>query len=266
LNYILTWKRLHDFLRGHHSLNIGGGPDFHAIGWLNLEEVKSINNSNPFKFTPDCIFPLEDCIIKNAYTSHCLEHLDSDTVRRVLRETLRVLENGGRLIIKIPDYDLLLNAWRNNDANMFRNELWGFDSVLYTWKNRNVEDCLDYRAAMIFCGFFNDDYGDHFSKRISETKYAYHGPPVVDIKFLRNLIKEHSPSQICTELRKVVMQAEKDYHFNHCNAWSHSELEHLLVSADFDVLTFDKEIILREFGHFPGIEEMKEQSMYCWAR
>jgi len=149
---------------------------------------------------------------------------------------------------------------------MFRNELWGFDSVLHTWKNRNVEDCLDYRAAMVFCSFWNDDYGDHYSQRISNNDNAYHGPPAVDIKFLRDLIEEHSPSQICAELRKVVMQDEKDYHFNHCNAWSRSELEHLLVSADFEVVTFEKEIILNELRHIPGIEEMKEQSIYCWAR
>jgi len=249
------------------SVSIGGGPDFHAIGWLNLEEVKSKINFHSFKLTPDCIFPLEDCSIKNVYTSHCLEHLDSDTVNRVLKESLRVLESGGRLLIKIPDFDRILNSWRNNDADMFRDELWDYGSVVYTWKNRNVVDCLDFRAAMLFCGFWNDVYGDHFSNKISRNINAYHGPAVVDKIVLRSIISQRSsPQGISKALREIVIKNEKNYHFNHCNAWSRSELEQLLVSTGFQVVTFDKPNILNEFKNFPGIMEMKDRSMYCWAK
>lgn len=247
------------------SLNIGGGPYFCAIGWLNLEEVKSRINISPFKLTPNCIFPLDNGVIKNVYASHCLEHLDSNTAKRVLEESLRVLENKGKLVIKIPDFDLILNAWRNNDALLFKDELWDYGSVVPTWKNRNIIDCLDYRAAMLFCGFWNKAYGDHFGRKIAKNRDAYHGPPTVEVPFLRKLISDHTPWQISSELSRIVVDNEQDYHFNHRNAWSRSELGDLLKAAGFQVVTFDKEKILNECRHFPGIEDMKEQSLYCWS-
>ena len=60
-------------------------------------------------------------------------------------------------------------------------------------------------------------------------------------------------------------EKEKDYHFNHRNAWSRAELESLLNSAGFKVVTMDKNAVLKECADFPGISAMEEQSLYCLA-
>ena len=246
-------------------MNIGGGPGFIVIGWLNLDEVKSSVNPKPFKFTQDCIFPFKKSSIKTVYTSHCLEHLEPKTANRVIEEVHRVLKDAGRLVIKIPDFDLILDAWRHNDSSFFTDALWGYEAVKDTWKNRNIKDCLDYRAAMLFCGFWNDEYGDHFSSKVLKNEFAYHGPPIVSIGFLRDLMDRNVPSYISSELRKIVIKNEKDYHFNHINSWGRKELENLLVLCGFRVISFDKTLILSECRDIPGIEQMEKQSMYCWA-
>lgn len=247
-------------------LNLGGGPNFMARGWLNLEEVKSKFNPVPFKFTPDCTFPLEKSRAKVVYTSHCLEHLDNSTIYRLLEEIKRVLKDRGSLIIKLPDFDHALSCWKRNENSAFEENLWGFKIAMDTWKNYGVKDCLDYRAAMIFCGFWNDEYGNPFANDISKNELAYHGPPKTTIDFLHNLIKNHTPSQISAELCKIVIKNEKNYHFNHRNAWSREELKALLNSFGFYVQSFDKDLIISKYSYIPYIRQMERQSMYCWAK
>jgi len=245
------------------SLNIGGGPNFNQPGWLNLEEVTSPVNPYSFKLTPVCTFPVENMSIKTVYASHCLEHLDDKTVNRVLEEVHRVFKNDGRFIIKIPDFDRALECWKRKDASFFDT---GYDSIVDTWKNRKIKDCVDYRAAVLFCGFWNDEYGDHYSEQIAKNDHAYHGPPITSIKYLRGLIMDHTPSEISAQLCKIVIKNEKSYHFNHRNAWSSKELEKLLNSFGFQAVSFDKNLILSKCQDILGINHIEKISLYCWAK
>jgi predicted SAM-dependent methyltransferase len=248
------------------GVNIGGGPHWGCHGWVNLEEVPSPSNPTPFQLYPNCKFPFTDASIKTVYTSHALEHLNLSTVYRVLSESYRVLEVDGNLIIKIPDYDRALDCWRRQDHSFFGSG-WNIESVTPTWRHRGLKDCLDYRAAMIFCSFFNDVYGNPFEKTSgSISGKAYFGPPVVDVDFLRNLIKDHTPSQITQALCLEIGRKESNYHFCHQSAWSRAELQNLLNEFGFEVVSFDPNVISRTFDTIPGMYEMISISTYCWAK
>lgn len=45
------------------------------------------------------------------YASHCLEHFGYRSVGDVLREWNRVLGKGGELILRVPDFDILVNTY-----------------------------------------------------------------------------------------------------------------------------------------------------------
>jgi hypothetical protein len=181
-----------------------------------------------------------------------------------LQETRRVLKEKGRLVIKIPDFDRMLDSWRRNDGAIFSNLIGSFFYYTPTWKNRQIPDCLDYRAAYMFCGFWNDEYGHFYARRIKTSKKAYNGPPLVSTEFLHDLIKTKTPSQISAELRKVVIENEESYTFHHQNAWSRKELEEELNRAGLSVRSFDKETILKACADVPTIFQAPE-SMYCLA-
>lgn len=134
-------------------LNIGGGRKFNHRGWINLEGVPNPNNPFPFALGPDSVFPVASCTIGLVYSSHCLEHLDDDTVAQALREARRVVAENGRLVIKLPDFDAVLAAWKARDRAMFFERKWGFGEIVHTWTTRGIEDDLDARAAYAFCGF-----------------------------------------------------------------------------------------------------------------
>ena len=57
-----------------------------------------------------CIFPFEDASKDFVYSSHCIEHLNDDTVSRLLKESHRILTSSGSILIKIPDYDWFLKS------------------------------------------------------------------------------------------------------------------------------------------------------------
>lgn len=251
--------------KGVKCLNIGGGANFNSRGWLNLEGAESPTNPSPFYLNPNCRFPLNDESIDWIYTSHVLEHLNIPTVFRVLSESTRVLAKNGSFVIKIPDYDTALDCWRREDMSFFEERIWGFP--IYTWKNRNLSDCLDYRAAMVFYSFASPEFGVLFSgKETDRAPGAYFGPPAVSVAFLRQLIEKNSPSQIVAELRKIVLANEKSPQICHQSAWSREELRELVELFDLEVVSFDQDFILQTCGHIPGIGTMKEHSMYCLIR
>jgi len=194
-------------------------------------------------------------------------------VDRVLQEAIRVLRPGGKLILKLPDFEKILKCWNAEDVNFF-SEDWGYSSVVHTWKNRSVPDTLDYRAAMIFCGFWNDEYGDHFSnvysgvflnREPSLSTKAYHGPPVISIDKLNQIKGISSPRMVSEELRKIVIETEPNYHFNHQSAWSRDELRDLVKSHGFDVETTDTDQVLNICGEVKGINNYLNISMHVLA-
>lgn len=251
---------------GIRSLNIGGGPNFFGCGWMNLEAVKGFANTCPFVLAEGRPFPVKEASISVAYSSHCFEHLDDKTAVWTLKEIEKALKPGGDFVFKIPDYDQVLQAWRRRDAAFFSDAVWGYEDIKETWKNRNVEDVLDFRAAMIFCGFWNDSYGDHYAQQVSSGSQVYHGPAVVSKEFVRGLLADHSPNQISAALSRIIISNEPNYHFNHRNAWSQREAAQMLQDNGFETVTFDKRKILMRFFGIPGIRHQGGVSMYCWAR
>lgn len=225
------------------NLNIGGGKGWEHKGWINLDA------SRGHFLTPETVFPVPDKSCEIVYSSHAFEHLSDETVDQMLRETRRVLK--GTFVLKIPDYDAVLDAWRNGDEEYLSAERWGMTKVIPTWKNKDVKNSLDHRASMVFCGWWNNEYGDEFGSRNPEAEGAYHGPTC-------SLKHVYTPSAhaIAAEL---VDQAPDGGHFNHRNAWSRDELRNLLKRRGFtalmDVIPMDLDI--------PGLLTQRDISLYC---
>ncbi|SVD83085.1 uncharacterized protein METZ01_LOCUS435939, partial [marine metagenome] len=243
----------------------------------NLEGVPSHINPNPFIFAPDCTFPFPDNSVKTVYSSHALEHMNQPTVDRVLEESYRILKHGGHLVLKLPDFDRVLECWRQEDADFF-DDNWGYSQIINTWDNYNVSDTIDSRAAFIFCGFWNDAYGDHFKQIWSGSmpgvvtiqeqnrSKAFHGPPAVSKDVYKAFKNNYSPKQISEKLCQIVMSTETNYHFNHQNAWSRHELKELVTRFNFVVLAQDTEVVLKNCWDLPQIRQMLSLSMYLLAK
>jgi hypothetical protein len=248
-------------------LNIGGGRKFVHRGWINLEGVGTASNPFPTILGPETLFPVASGTIGIVYSSHCLEHLDDETVLQMLRESRRVIADEGVLVIKLPDFDAVLKAWQKRENDMFFVRKWGFPEITPTWPSRGVVDNLDSRAACVFCGFWNKAYGSEFDGRArTDAAGAYNGPPTQIGMMAPELVRLSSPHEVAQRLRRAVVENETDYTFNHQNGWSREEFGRLLVDAGFVIESTDPDDIVRRAADVPGIENDFDISMYFFAR
>ena len=222
------------------NINVGGGKFLHR-GWLNLDGRAG------FTLSPTCTFPLDSA--DTVYSSHCLEHLDDATVDRVLSEARRV---GKTLVLKLPNFDQVIErriAW---DENYF--DKWGMSKLYRMW---DVVD-VDRKASMVFCGYWNKEYGHEFGGRRPDAEGAYHGP--VELDSYDFLVENHTPHEIAAILKS---KAPAGVQFNHQNAWSLAELVALVGKHGWRVESVNDEEICKM--PIPTIEDMRDISMYLKA-
>ncbi len=240
------------------KLNLGGGRKWKSPGWLNLDSAAS----PAFHFVYDCRFPCERESQEIVYSSHLLEHLPIVVVHNVLNEIRRVLKCGNSLVIKIPDFNNVLSNWRSGNKRYFGK--LGMNKVVSTWGSKDVIDNIDNRCSMMFCGFWNEEYGDHFSKGIKEDPDAYHGPVPMAEEELKKLLFTNSPYLISSTLRKLALK-HGNITFNHQTAWSRKEFVDLIKNHGFSV-EMNLDYILNKYASVPGILTQKEISLYLVGR
>ena len=97
------------------NLHLGCGavnhPEFiniDGLGYKHIHYVRAIDNLAPFG----------DRTVALIYASHCLEHFSHVRVNQVLQEWHRAIEPGGILRLSVPDFELLLDIYRDNDNNL----------------------------------------------------------------------------------------------------------------------------------------------------
>lgn len=234
-------------------LNIGGGKNFNHSGWINLDAVTG------FTFTPTCTFDIQTGSMELVYSSHCLEHLDDATVEQVLAEARRVLAPHGRLVIVLPNFDDVLHQYRSGNRAYFDQPVWGLDSVAWTWPHKSIPDNIATRCSMIFCGFWNKAWGDHFGvNRDIDPQHAYHGPsPMIGIE-LDEALQDMEPHELSQCLAGIVRNEETDFTFNHQNAWTERGFMDILEGFGFENQSPVK-------ADIPGIFDMMPISTYYEA-
>jgi predicted SAM-dependent methyltransferase len=88
------------------------------------------------------------------YASHCLEHFSYRKVPEVLREWYSVLKTGGILRLSVPNFDVLLNCYKdnNNDVNCIMGYLMGDQNYRYNF-HKTIFTKKSIRALLKSTGF-----------------------------------------------------------------------------------------------------------------
>lgn len=88
------------------KLDIGGGSDkrdedYLAVDLYGKMDVKAQMWALPFR----------ESTVDSIWSAHTLEHAPKDKVIDTLKEWLRVLRVGGRLILQVPDFNYVARYW-----------------------------------------------------------------------------------------------------------------------------------------------------------
>ena len=241
------------------KINIGSGPT-KWVGWINYDEV-TCEGVTPLVLSPDVVLPLDSNSVSIAYCSHTFEHLPDATISRILDEVWRVMSADGIFVLKFPDFDWFLDQYRKGNYQAMIGV--GLESTSWSLASKGVEDSLENRVSTYFCGYWNKQYGDHFSGAINKTKEAYLGPAVINHNDLKSILDNQSPHQISKTLTNIV-KSDPDFKcFSHQNAWSVTEMSSILKEKRFLLESTDKEEIVSRYNNIiPRFKEMLGYSAY----
>jgi ubiquinone/menaquinone biosynthesis C-methylase UbiE len=110
--------------------------------------------------------PFKDNYADYILASEILEHIPLRDVKKTLEEWIRVLKPGGRMIIKVPDFDALVKEWSMTPFHPadFGNLAQGF------YGNQRTED--EYHRSPITVGLLQFYFGTMGLKTGHITTYS----------------------------------------------------------------------------------------------
>ena len=168
------------------KLNIGGEQKKEGWKILNIQEkdgvdfIGDISDLNQF----------EDNSVEEIYASHIVEHVDQNKIKGTLKGIHRILKDGGKFYISVPDMDILCRIFMAKEApkkakfHVMRMMFGGqIDKYDYHYFGRNFEFLKDYIQDAGFkdmkrvdsFGLFDDtsDFAPYNNVRISLNVIAY---------------------------------------------------------------------------------------------
>lgn len=121
----MMWRpRFPKMEEGKLLLHLGCG-DINKPGFINIDAIPKPHVH--YVRAIDNLFLFKNNTISLIYASHCLEHISYRELSTVLDEWYRVLKTEGILRLSVPDFDLLLEIYKEsgNDINSIMQPLMG---------------------------------------------------------------------------------------------------------------------------------------------
>jgi len=103
------------------------------------------------------------------YCSHTLEHAPSNSIDMIIKRLYESLKPGGVLRIIVPDADLVLNAYDNNDYEFFLPYKSWFEKR-EDGRDVLIEDYLVQLIATPKCRFYKEQIRHHSQLTIEEIR------------------------------------------------------------------------------------------------
>jgi len=102
----------------------------------------------------DLLSPFKDRSVDLIYACHCLEHFSHSDVDRILGEWYRVLKPGATIRLSVPDFDLILNIYQDQQGDLapITGLLMGGQDYTFNF-HRTIFNRLSLETSLIKAGF-----------------------------------------------------------------------------------------------------------------
>jgi hypothetical protein len=237
------------------KINIGAGK-FRKDGWTNIDHSSTHYIKNGIDIDIDLLgnysFPVKDNMIRMAYSSHVVEHLSEDAVKKMISETFRVLAPNGFFRITCPDAREALDALICGNDEFFSI----YDSSV-CFNNQESMKRYYLTTPLSMASIYQK-----FLYFIAPQRCIHVNVPcekITDDK-LQSMIKNHYSQ--CDILNYVTSEINEEVRSNnpwmHITWWTIEKLKAALYDAGFRII----------YQSFPGLSECKEMrnlNHFDWA-
>ena len=168
------------------KINIGGKEKKEGWKILNIQDGEYVD----FHGDISDLSQFENGSVEEIYASHVVEHVDQNKIKETLKGIYRVLKNGGKFYVSVPDMEILCRIFMSKEAPkkakfhamrmMFGGQIDEYDYHYFGW---NYEFLQDYLTEAGFkkiekvksFSLFNDtsDYAPYNDVPISLNVIAY---------------------------------------------------------------------------------------------
>lgn len=160
------------------KLHIGGKEK--KKGW----SILNIQKNDVVDFIGDIrdLSQFKNHSINEIYASHVLEHVNQKDIKKTLSDIHRVLNEGGKFYVSVPDLDILCKIFIDNKAPpkvkfhvmrmMFGGQIDEFDFHYFGWNFQFLNDFL------LDSGFKKIERVKTFSLFNDTSDYAPYGAPI----------------------------------------------------------------------------------------
>ena len=164
------------------KLHIGGMEK--KEGWKILNIQKNDGREKHVDLVGDItdLSQFDDGSIEEIYASHTVEHIDNNDVQKTLKGIHRVLKDGGKFYVSVPDMDILCRLFLDPKAPlkikyevmrmMYGGQIDEFDFHYFGWNMSFIE--FFFTEA----GFKNIERVKSFSLFNDTSEFSFYGVPI----------------------------------------------------------------------------------------
>ena len=151
--------------------------------------VENLDQMKDFKLDENFNLPYKDNSIFGIYCSHAVEHLNDETIKRLIKECNRVLKKNGIFRIVTVNFKLLHNLLANDEGEKILS-LSSFNGRA-EWKNFELKFSEVSFVTHFFANYQNVKYKDSPEFGFKHKNF-YRGPPIIEEQNVRDKAKKLS--------------------------------------------------------------------------
>ena len=235
-----------------YNLNIGANA-FSQEGWMNLDKPSRRYRKEqgkidiPHDLLSGNPISIDDGTLSAAYTSHTIEHVTDEAVKRLFGEVYRTLKDDGTFRVTCPDVGKCYSAYMSGDAEYIGNWLANKGKR----ERFKTQHGLGEQFVFIFASYLSTFNGQRGVRHYSEREIT---------EIFKTKGKEEALTFFTDECQRTAIHLQEETPGNHVSWWDFDKIKNLMESVGFKDVK-QKEFNESDYEVFQNFDELNKDNV-----